>query len=257
MSGPTPGAILIWLSHSRDHWAMRRRLASLAIASAALGLAACGGDDDGKSDSPADRLPRFSQPRQIDNPYLPLTEFTRCELRGAEDRTPIRVVRRLLPRGERFSVGGRTVETAVIEDRAFEDGELVERTLDYFGQADDGTVYYFGEDVDDYRDGRVVGHKGAWRYGRETRTLGVAMPPQPRPGDRWRFEDVPGITIESDEVVERLDRLRVGRTEYRDVIRVRERLQPEGDTEHKLYARGTGVIRELPPDGRVDLVGCR
>jgi hypothetical protein len=235
----------------------RRRLASLAIAAAALVLTGCGGDDDGKSGTTADRLPRFSQPRQIDNPYLPLTKFTRCELRGAEDRTQVHVLRRLLPRSERFSVGGRSVEAAVIEDRAFEDGELVERTLDYFGQADDGTVYYFGEDVDDYQDGRLVGHKGAWRYGRETRTLGVAMPAKPKPGDSWRFEDVPGITIESDDVVERLDRVRVGRTEYRDVIRVRERLQPEGATEHKLYAAGTGVIRELPPDGRVDLVGCR
>jgi hypothetical protein len=44
---------------------------------------------------------------------------------------------------------------------------------------------------------------------------------------------------------------------YRDVIRVRERLPPQKEIEYKLYARGTGLIREVPPDGQVDLVGCR
>jgi hypothetical protein len=199
---------------------------------------------------------RFSQPRQIDNPYLPLTRFSRCELRGQEEGTRERVVRRLLDRTMPFEFRGRTVRAIVIEDRAFSDGELAERTLDYFAQANDGTVYYVGEDVDNYRNGRVVNHEGSWMYGRDTSKLGVAMPARPQVGDRWRFEDVPGITVESDRVVDRLARVRVRGKTYRDVIRVRERLHPEGETEHKLYARGTGLIRERPPGGQVDLVGC-
>jgi hypothetical protein len=231
-----------------------RLLAAFALIFPVGALAACGDEDGGGT---GDGLPRFGDARRIDNPYLPLTKFRRCELRGQEDGTPLRVILTRLDVTEPFTVGDQTVRTAVIEDREFEDGELVERTLDYFAQADDGTVYYFGEDVDDYENGKVIGHKGAWRYGRDTKTLGVAMPASPQVGDRWRFEDVPGITIESDQVMERLARVRVGGTDYRDVIRVRERLQPEGDTEYKLYARGTGVIRELPPDGRVELVRCR
>lgn len=195
--------------------------------------------------------------RRIDNPYLPLTRFERCELRGEEDGTAVRVVRRLLDATETFSVGGRPVEAAVVEDRDYHDGELVERTLDYFAQADDGTVHYLGEDVDDYEGGRIVGHGGAWRYGRDTRVLGVAMPARPEVGATWRFEDVPGITTESDRVTRRLDRVRVHGADHRDVIEVRESIRPEGDVERKLYARGVGVIRELPPDGRLDLVGCR
>jgi hypothetical protein len=84
----------------------------------------------------------------------------------------------------------------------------------------------------------------------------VAMPAGPRVGDRWRFEDVPGITVESDRVVSKLSRVRVRGKTYRDVIRVRERLHPQKEIEYKLYARGTGLIREVPPDGQVDLVGC-
>jgi hypothetical protein len=200
--------------------------------------------------------PRFSHPRQIDNPYLPLSKFARCELLGREDGARSRVVRRLLNRTKPFQIGGRTVRAAVIEDRAFENGELVERTLDYFAQGDNGIVYYLGEDVDNYENGKVVDHQGSWLYGRDTSTLGVAMPAHPRVGSAWRFEDVPGITTESDRVVDRLARVRVRAKTYRHVIRVREHSSP-GEIEHKLYARGTGLIRERPPDGRVDLVGCR
>ena len=37
-----------------------------------------------------------------------------------------------------------------MEDRAYVDGQLEEIALGYFGQADDGAVYYFGEDVNIY-----------------------------------------------------------------------------------------------------------
>jgi hypothetical protein len=229
------------------------RKMSLAVAGVAALLAAGGGSG---AAAPAEAI-QFSNPRQIDNPYLPLTNFSRCELRGQEEGTSERVVRRLLDRTKAFEFGGRTVRAIVIEDRAFEEGELVERTLDYFAQADDGTVYYVGEDVDNYRNGKVVNHEGSWMYGRNTSKLGVAMPPGPRVGDRWRFEDVPGITVESDRVVSKLSDVRVRGKTYRDVIRVRERLHPQKEIEYKLYARGTGLIREVPPDGQVDLVGCR
>jgi hypothetical protein len=228
------------------------RKTSLAVAGVAALLAAGGGAG---ATAPAETT-EFSNPRQIDNPYLPLTKFSRCELRGQEEGTRARVVRRLLDRTMPFEFGGRTVRAIVIEDRAFEDGELVERTLDYFAQSDDGTVYYVGEDVDNYRNGRVVNHEGSWMYGRDKAKLGVAMPAGPRVGDRWRFEDVPGITVESDRVVSKLARVRVRGKIYRDVIRVRERIHPQKEIEYKLYARGTGLISELPPDGRVDLVGC-
>ncbi len=205
-----------------------------------LAVTGCGGGND---------RPRA---RAIDNPYLPLSSFERCELRGGGER----VVRTLLDRTRRFRVGGEDVDAAVVEDRAFAGGELVERTLDYFAQESDGTVLYLGEHVDNYEDGRVADHDGTWLYGRDTKTAGVAMPADPRVGTRFRFEDVPGITTESNTVTARLSSLRVRGKTYRDVIRIREVIQPDDEVEDKYYARGIGVIREVPPDGRVELVGC-
>lgn len=202
----------------------------------------------------------FSQPADIDNPYLPLSKFKRCEYRGkTDDGTRERSVKRLLRRTRTFTVGGQRVRAAVIEDRAFEDGELVERTLDYFAQDDGGAVYYLGEHVANIRRGRVVSHRGSWLYGKHTDVLGVAMPANPVLGAQWRFEDVPGITVESDRVEEVGMRARVrrGGRLYTGVIRVQEFIQPEGDVEYKLYAPGTGLIAEFPPDGRVVLHHCR
>ena len=199
----------------------------------------------------------FSDPTDIDNRYLPLAKLARCELRGTEDGAKVRVVRRLLDRTREFTHRGRKLRAAVIEDRAFEDGELVERTLDYFAQGDGGTVYYLGEHVDNYENGKVVDHDGTWLYGKHTDRMGVGMPARPRVGSRWRHEDVPGVTTESDRVVAVLKKVTVRGRTYRNVLRVRERIKPENETEFKLYAPGVGNIRETPPDGRVELVGCR
>ena len=199
----------------------------------------------------------FSHPQTIDNPYLPLSKFTRCELGGVHDGTRERNVVRRLKRTRAFTVEGQRVNAVVMDDRAFADGELVERTFDYFAQADDGTVHYLGEHVDNIRHGRVVDHHGSWLYGRDTKVLGVAMPAQPVLGMQWRLEDVPRITVESDRVEEVGLRARAGGRLHRDVIRVQEFVQPEGDVEYKLYAPGVGVITEYEPDGRSVLRGCR
>jgi hypothetical protein len=199
----------------------------------------------------------FSAPTTIDNPYLPLAKWKSCELRGVQDDgTRERNTLTRLKRTRAFSVDGQRVETLIIRDRAYEDGRLVEDTLDYFAQADDGTVHYFGEHVDNIRRGRVVNHHGSWLYGRDTDVLGVIMPPNPQVGDQWRSEDVPRITIESDRLEETGLRARAGGKLYTGVIRVSEFTQPEGEVEYKLYAPGVGVITEYPPDGRAVLHRC-
>jgi hypothetical protein len=240
-----------------------RSLLSIPALLAASALAACGGShsDSTQAAKPAAAgpaaLPHFSNPRRIDNPYLPLTKFRRCELRGPSEGKPERVVRTLLPTTERFTVGGAPVDAAVVEDTAHLAGTLSERTFDYFAQADDGTVYYLGERVNTYRGGKLTGHEGTWLYGKDTQSLGVAMAADPRTGATWRGEDVPGVTTEADRVMGHdASASALGHT-YPDAIRVRESIKPENEVEDKVYARGIGPISEVPPDGRSDLVDCR
>ena len=231
---------------------MRTRIAAATGVAAALGaVAAVSGAQSGPPG------PVFSDPTTIDNRYLPLTAKRRCEWRGrADDGTRERNVVTVLDRTKRFDVEGQQVDAVVLRDAAFEDGRLVERTFDYFAQSDDGTVYYLGEDVDNIRRGKVVDHGGSWLYGRDTDVPGVAMPADPKVGDQYRFEDVPGITAESNRVEEAGMRARVAGRLFTGVIRIQEFVQPEGEIEYKLYAPDVGLIVEYPPDGRSALVGC-
>ena len=205
----------------------------------------------------AQRVPSFSHPTRIDNPYLPLSKHPHCTLRGHEDGQRVRIERRVLDRTRTFDVGGARVEAMVVKDRVRADGKLIENTHDFFAQDDEGTVHYFGERVDNIRNGQVTGHGGSWLFGRDTNVIGTLMPAHPRVGDRWRSEDAPPITVEHDRMVDRIGSVRVHGKRYRHVIDVREYALPDKEVEHKLYARGVGVIDELPPEGQVGLVGCK
>lgn len=227
----------------------RTMLAALAVGAAAAGLGST-------SAGAGSRVPTFSDPTRIDNPYLPLSEFRRCTLRGQEDGEKQLIKRRVLKRTRTFDVAGASVETMVVKDRVWADDKLIENTHDFFGQDDAGTVHYFGERVDNIRNGHVVDHHGSWIFGRDTNKLGVLMPAHPHRGDRWMSEDAPPITVEHDRMVDRIASVRVRGKRYRHVIDVREYALPDKEVEHKLYARGVGVIDELPPEGEVGLVGC-
>lgn len=198
----------------------------------------------------------FSDPTDIDNPYLPLSGFHRCTYAGHEGDARMRIRRTVLDRTKTFVVDGVPVEAMVVKDRVHEDGELVEDTRDFFAQDDRGAVRYLGERVDNIRDGRVVDHDGTWLFGRDTHEIGVLMPAHPGRGHRWQSEAAPPVAVEFDRMVGRLDSVEVHDRRYRRVIDVREFALPDREVEHKLYARGIGVIEELPPDGEVGLVSC-
>ena len=207
---------------------------------------------------PAPVGPAFSHPGTIDNPYLPITTRRQCEHRGEDrDGTKTRSVQTVLERTKRFVVNGQRVDAVVVKDQAYNDGKLIEIAFDYFAQSDDGTVYYLGEDVDNIENGQVVDHHGTWLLGKHTDVPGVAMPAHPRLDQRYRFEDVPGVTAESNKVEEVGMRAQAAGRLHTRVIRISEFIQPEGETEQKLYAPGVGKITEYPPDGRAELVGCR
>ena len=196
---------------------------------------------------------KFSHPREITNPYLPLALLKQDILEGKEGSKNLRIERTLEPELRKtFKVGKQSIEVLAMEDREFESGKLSEITLDYFAQADDGAVFYMGEDVDEYKDGKVVGHSGAWLYGVQTKVPGLLMPGNPKLGDRFRSEDVPKITTEDNEVVSLSETVRVPAGTYQNCLKIKETLS-DGGVEYKYYAKGVGCIREQPEGGNVVL----
>lgn len=200
----------------------------------------------------ASELPRFSNPTAINNPYLPLASLKQDILEGKEDGQSFRIERTVKDQRKTFKIGDQTVQALVMEDREFANNKLKEVALDYFAQSDEGTVYYLGEDVDSYRNGKVVGHSGAWRYGVHTKQLGVIMPAHPKVGDKFQPENVPKITREDDEVISASETVTVPAGTFKDCMKVREKLS-DGKVEHKFYAPTVGVVKEATADGEVVL----
>jgi hypothetical protein len=201
---------------------------------------------------PLDSL-KFSNPRNITNPYLPLASLKQDILEGTEGGHKVRIERTAKREvNKTFTINGKPVESLAVEDREFKDGELEEVALDYFAQADDGTVLYLGEDVDEYKDGKVAGHSGAWLFGKDTQTPGVIMPTRPKVGATFKSEDVNKDIHEDDEVVSTSESVSVPAGKYSNCLKVKETLA-EGDVEYKYFAFGIGCVREVPKDGNVVL----
>ena len=192
---------------------------------------------------------KFSHPTEITNPYLPLSSLSQDIFEGTEAGKKTRVERTAKPNLHKtFKIGDQTVEAFVMEDRAFENGQLAEVATDYFAQDDNGTVYYLGEEVDEYKDGKIINHEGSWSVGKDTSVPGVQLPANPKVGDKFRSEDVSTTIGEIDEVVSITETVTTPAGTYKNCIKVKESLA-DGTTEYKYYAKGVGVVREVPPDG--------
>jgi hypothetical protein len=143
-----------------------------------------------------------------------------------------------------MNVGG--VETRVVEERESQAGELVEVSRNYFAiHAKTGDVYYFGEDVDIYRKGRVVGHEGAWRHGSNGAHFGLMMPGAPRVGLRFYQELARGIAMDRAEIVSVTDTAKTPAGVFEGCVRTKETtpLEPLA-REYKMYAPGIGLIKD-------------
>ena len=195
----------------------------------------------------------FTNPTLITNTHLPLGKLTQDVLEGTEGGKASRVIRtRLAGRTRAFTFGGQQVLAIIVSDTVYTAGQLAEVALDYFAQSDNGDVYYFGEDVDEYLPNGQIGHEGTWHLGIDTDKLGLFIPVSPKVGDRYRSEDVPGITREDDEVVAVNETVTVPAGTYQNCVKVKEILS-DGAVEYKFYAPDVGVVREVPEDGLVDL----
>src|SRR5262245_14941319 len=85
------------------------------------------------------------------NPYFNLTPGYRLFYKEGGTTDTLTVLR------EARRIDG--VETRVVEDREMKNGALVELTRDYYAiDSASNDVYYFGEDVDVYKNGKVVSH---------------------------------------------------------------------------------------------------
>jgi hypothetical protein len=184
----------------------------------------------------------------IDNEFFPLVVGTQLVLEGVEDGELIHLEITVLDETE--DVAG--VTTRVVEETEFVDGELAEISRNFFVQAADGTVCYFGEDVDIYEGGVVVSHEGEWRAGENGNLPGIFMPSIPDIGMVYSNEFAPGVAEDQAEVIALGEEIDVPAGIFDDTVTVEE-CNPLEDAEKdiKVFVRGIGIaidgVTELLP----------
>ena len=131
------------------------------------------------------------------------------------------------------------VETRVVEEREWEDDELLEVSWNYFAQAADGTVCYFGEDVDIFED-EQISHEGAWCADEPGSMPGIFMPADPQPGMTYQTEFGPGA---QDQVkIVGSGPVTVPYGPFPETVRWREFNPVDGDKGYKVFAEGLGLV---------------
>jgi len=248
------------------------------VTSLLIGLSGCGGSSSSQNNAsplsgsdPEDAV--FSKSifqtssAIIDNPYFPLTPGKTYIYEGNGERIEVAVSH------ETKTILG--VESIVVVDRAYEDGELVEETFDWYAQDIDGNVWYMGEDSKEYEDGEAVSSDGSWEAGLDidgvgyVAEAGIQMKASPFTiGDTYLQENYPNIAedmakiIATDVVVDDIETTLADGSEVKSFTTL-QTLEwvpldddPASTEEYKYFAAGVGLVLETNTTGdeRITLV---
>ena len=177
------------------------------------------------------------------NPYFNLEPGSTLVLGGKDEGED--AVLTLTVLDETKKVAG--VETRVVEERETQGGKLVEVSRNFFAiSKKTNSVYYFGEEVDIYRDGKVVGHGGAWQAGERGARFGLMMPGTPLLGARYYQEMAPGVAMDRAEIVGLDETFETPAGKFENCLKTEETTPLEKGREEKIYAPGIGLVKDGP-----------
>jgi hypothetical protein len=186
--------------------------------------------------------PPFSHPTAVTNTLFPISTLHSAVINGHVDGKPLKIETTLLPETRVIEWSpGQCVRTLVSQFVAYVGGRIEEVALDLYAQDDAGAVWYFGEDVFNYRRGAIGDIEGTWHAGDEG-PAAMIMPAHPAPGAVNRSENVPGLVFEEVTTRKTGLTLRGPSGPVRGAI-VGSELHDDGTREDKFFAPGYGEFR--------------
>jgi hypothetical protein len=188
----------------------------------------------------------FTNPAQIDNPWMPLTPGTRFVYEGTtveDDGTvvPHQIVVNVTDLTK--EIGG--VRALITWDLDYSEGQLVEAELAFLAQDTLGTVWRMGEYPEEYEDGEFIEAK-PWIHGFEDARAGIMMMADPQVGTPSYAQGWgPAVDWTDRGLIEQMGlRNCVPLDCYEDVLVIVESSESEPDAEQlKYFARGVGNVR--------------
>jgi hypothetical protein len=238
------------------HSSLRLFALTLLVAGTA---AACGGDGSAPSATPAEKptFPPAVSPYDpqidpsdfvegIDNPYMAFEPGTTLVYEGASEDEKETVT--VFVTDKTKEILGITA--TVVRDVVTVEGQIAEKTFDWYAQDRYGNVWYLGEDSKEYEDGKPVSSAGSWEAGVDGAQPGIVMLGDPKVGDRYRQEYYKGEAEDFGQVLTLDESVDVPHGSFDDVLVTKDwtPLEPKV-LENKYYARGVGVVFERSVKG--------
>jgi hypothetical protein len=239
---------------------------ALALLALALTAAACGGGDNstaadgaatatnavGATPDPGDCT------AEVDHPLVPLSSISSKIFEGSEKNPDTGQI--ILTRSEQRrleeskTIAGYPV--TVVESSGFEDGEQVDKTVAYYTQCGDGSVWFVGEKVDEIEDGEVVA-SDQWEAGQDGAQAGLLMPADPKVGQTFEPERVPGVSEARAKVVAVGVAVTTNAGRFTDCIKTEDFSPLDKVTEFKWHCPRVGSVREQADGLNFDLLRYR
>lgn len=172
------------------------------------------------------------------NQYFILEPGFQLVLQGGNEQLNITVL------DETIHIDG--VETRVVEEREWKNGELVEVSRNFFAMCEESKdVFYFGEDVDMFSGGQLSSHSGAWRAGENNARAGLIMPGEPVVGMKYYQEIAPQVAMDRAEVISLDEVFSAPAGEFPNSLVTQEGTALNIlEKEFKIYAPGIGLAQD-------------
>jgi hypothetical protein len=161
----------------------------LALVVSACGQGSGSGTENGVANKPATIVSakdfsrsRFEDSTNITNQWLPLKPGTQSVFVGSAIDEGERLRRRVVSTVTDLTKVVAGVRTAVLWERDYDNGQLVEAELAFYAQDTAGNVWLLGEYPEEYEDGEFD-KAPAWIEGIKGARAGLAMKAEPRLGE--------------------------------------------------------------------------
>ncbi|GAB3351851.1 hypothetical protein [Lysobacter tyrosinilyticus] len=198
----------------------------------------------------------FNAPLAIDNPYMPLIPGMRVVFSEVSaDECVIDEVEVTNDSKNDFQGAYAGLTARVVLDHAWQDADcdgdrdlLLEDTIDWYAQDDDGNVWYVGEDTTAYgydEEGNLLdtSKEGSWETGSDGAIAGLIMLAESTPGDFYQQEFREGVAQDEAKVVGVNRKVTTGLGTF-DGCLITKEWSPlsRGSIEHKYYCPTAGGL---------------
>jgi hypothetical protein len=136
------------------------------------------------------------------------------------------------------------VKTRIVEERETSKGKLSEISRNYFAiDPNTKAVYYFGEEVDNFKNGKIDNHDGSWLAGNGNK-FGLMIPANPKKGDKFYQEQAPKVAMDKAEILSTTAKLKTPAGKFKDCLHTQDSSGLESGKSEKFYAPGVGLIKD-------------